>query len=100
MKESIFMGEPHPARVEGSTLAEGRPSKRPANMWTIRQCVSSSQVFTYFEPSLQREMQSKLADCMVPGGALVLGARETPFPGPFEPWVARACVYEKVAYRD
>jgi len=52
-------------------------------------------VFTYFEPSLQREMQSKLADCLVPGGALVVGAREIPLPGDFEPWVARSGVYKR-----
>jgi hypothetical protein len=31
----------------------------------------------------------------VPGGAFIVGARETPLPGDFEPWLARAGVYEK-----
>jgi chemotaxis protein methyltransferase CheR len=57
-------------------------------------------VFTYFEPALQRELQSKLADCLVPGGALVVGAHETTLPGDFEPWLERAGVYERVEPRS
>jgi chemotaxis protein methyltransferase CheR len=52
-------------------------------------------VFTYFEPALQREIQSKLAGSLFPGGALVVGAHETPLPGDFEPWLVPAGVYEK-----
>ena len=57
-------------------------------------------VFTYFEPGLQREIQSKLAESIFPGGALVVGAHETPLPGDFEPWLARAGVYERVESRN
>jgi chemotaxis protein methyltransferase CheR len=68
--------------------------ERPEGLFDLVLC--RNLVFTYFEPALQREVQSKIAESMVPGGALVVGARETPLPGEFEPWVARACVYEKV----
>jgi chemotaxis protein methyltransferase CheR len=57
-------------------------------------------VFTYFEPTLQREVQSKLAETIFPGGSLVVGVHEAPLPGDFEPWVARAGVYEKVEKAD
>jgi len=68
--------------------------ERPEGCFDLVLC--RNLVFTYFEPPLQREIQSKLADCIVPGGALVVGARETPLQGDFEPWLARAGVYEKV----
>jgi chemotaxis protein methyltransferase CheR len=72
--------------------------ERPEGYFDLVLC--RNLVFTYFEPALQREMQSKIAESIVPGGALVVGARETPLPGAFEPWVARAGVYEKVEKRD
>ena len=68
--------------------------ERPEGRFDLVLC--RNLVFTYFEPPLQREIQSKLADCLVPGGAFIVGARETPLPGDFEPWLARARVYEKV----
>jgi chemotaxis protein methyltransferase CheR len=68
--------------------------ERPEGCFDLVLC--RNLVFTYFEPPLQREIQSKLADCIFPGGALVVGARETPLQGDFEPWLARAGVYEKV----
>jgi chemotaxis protein methyltransferase CheR len=66
---------------------------RPEGCFDLVLC--RNLVFTYFEPPLQRAIQSKLADCLVPGGALVVGARETPQPGDFVPWLERARVYEK-----
>jgi chemotaxis protein methyltransferase CheR len=67
--------------------------ERPEGCFDLILC--RNLVFTYFEPPLQREIQSTLADRLVPGGALVVGARETPLPGDFEPWRARAGVYQK-----
>jgi chemotaxis protein methyltransferase CheR len=72
--------------------------ERPEGPFDLILC--RNLVFTYFEPALQREMQSKLADCLVPGGALVVGAHETTLPGDFVPWIARAGVYEKLQSRN
>jgi len=68
--------------------------ERPEGWFDMVLC--RNLVFTYFEPPLQREMQSKLADGIVPGGALVVGARESPLSGDFEPWIARSGVYRRV----
>jgi chemotaxis protein methyltransferase CheR len=54
--------------------------------------------FTYFDRDLQRETGARLADVLRPGGALVLGARET-LPKDlhrFEPWSAPHRVYRRV----
>lgn len=53
-------------------------------------------VFTYFEPSLQREIQERLLEKIRPGGALVVGERETPLPVGLEPWIDRSGIYRKV----
>lgn len=52
-------------------------------------------VFTYFEPSLQHEIQEKLLEKIVPGGAFVVGEREEPIDFGLEPWVARSGIYRK-----
>ena len=51
--------------------------------------------FTYFDLDLQREVADRLAACIRPGGALVLGAHETLPEGSsgFAPWSAGLRVY-------
>ena len=54
--------------------------------------------FTYFDLDVQREVASKLAACMRPGGALVLGTHETLPEGTrgFDPWSPNLRVYARV----
>jgi chemotaxis protein methyltransferase CheR len=54
-------------------------------------------VFTYFAAELQREVASDLARSLRPGGALVVGARETVPDGlnALEPWPAAPGVYRR-----
>lgn len=63
--------------------------------------------FTYFDPELRRDVAAHLAACIRPGGALVLGRRETLPAGShgFEPWPAAPSVFRReagseVAYGD
>lgn len=53
--------------------------------------------FTYFDLGLQGEVAARLASCITPGGALVLGAHERLPNGTetFAPWSAGLCVYRK-----
>jgi chemotaxis protein methyltransferase CheR len=53
--------------------------------------------FTYFELDLQRDVASRLAACLRPGGALVLGRRETLPEGSrgFSPWSAALPVWRR-----
>jgi chemotaxis protein methyltransferase CheR len=53
--------------------------------------------FTYFDPSLQQDILSRLKEKLVPGGALVIGAHEA-LPsgaGGFAAWPRSTCVYWK-----
>jgi chemotaxis protein methyltransferase CheR len=43
-------------------------------------------VFTYFDPALQREVQSAMLSRLRAGGAFVVGAHETPLGDGLEPW--------------
>lgn len=53
-------------------------------------------VFTYFEPELQRELCRRLAACLRPGGALVVGAHEAiPEHAAFSPWPDAPSVYRR-----
>lgn len=52
-------------------------------------------VFTYFDPSLQREIQENLLEKIVPGGAFVVGEREEPLDFGLEPWIARSGIYRR-----
>jgi chemotaxis protein methyltransferase CheR len=52
-------------------------------------------VYTYFEPSLQREIQEKLLEKAIPGGAFVVGEREEPLGFGIEPWIARSGIYRR-----
>jgi chemotaxis protein methyltransferase CheR len=72
--------------------------ERPEGRFDLVLC--RNLIFTYFEPALQQAVQSKLAESIFPGGSLVVGVHEAPLPGDFEPWLARAGVYEKVEKRD
>jgi chemotaxis protein methyltransferase CheR len=69
--------------------------ERPQGRFDLVLC--RNLVFTYFAPTLQREIQSKLAESILHGGALVVGAHETPLPGDFAPWLPPAGVYERVS---
>ena len=53
--------------------------------------------FTYFDPDLQRAVGDRLAGCLHPGGALVLGAHESMPAGVrgLAPWSERFRVYRK-----
>jgi chemotaxis protein methyltransferase CheR len=56
-----------------------------------------NDAFTYFDLDLQREVADRLAACMRPGGALVLGAHEA-LPGGasgFAPWSPSLPVYRR-----
>ena len=55
--------------------------------------------FTYFEPALQRQVAGTFADCVRPGGALVVGAHESlpEHVEGFVPWPGARCVYRKTA---
>jgi chemotaxis protein methyltransferase CheR len=70
----------------------------PAGWFDLVLC--RNLVFTYFDPGLQREIQSRFAHIIAPGGALVVGAHEKPFEEGFEPWVAHSGVYRKVVMSD
>lgn len=53
---------------------------------------------TYFDPLLQREVLSRIADRMVPGGAFVIGSHEALPPGAdprLEPWPGVRAVFRR-----
>jgi chemotaxis protein methyltransferase CheR len=56
---------------------------------------------TYFEPQLQRAVTQRLADALWPGGALVVGMRESPPPDirDLVPWPGVGAVFRKVGGR-
>jgi chemotaxis protein methyltransferase CheR len=55
-------------------------------------------VFTYLDEGLQREVTGWILDVLRPGGALVVGAHETPPDlGALAPWSARFGVYRRSA---
>lgn len=55
--------------------------------------------FTYFDNALQLEVLSYLHDCLVDGGALVIGGHETLPEGScgFEHWTAQRAIFRKAA---
>ncbi len=57
--------------------------------------------FIYFEEGLQREVLERIREKLVPGGALVIGSRESLPRGVsgFEPWASRLGVYRRSAGR-
>jgi chemotaxis protein methyltransferase CheR len=54
-------------------------------------------VFTYFAEDLQVQVGTRLAGALRPGGALVVGAHETPPPDAFEPWICTRGVWRRAA---
>lgn len=52
-------------------------------------------VFTYFDKTLQREIESRLVEQLVPEGAFVVGERESPLNGELGPWIAESGIYRK-----
>jgi chemotaxis protein methyltransferase CheR len=67
----------------------------PADRFQLVLC--RNVAFTYFDHELQREVADRLAACIMPGGALVLGAHETLPEGTsgFVPWSANRRVYRR-----
>ncbi len=57
--------------------------------------------FTYFDDGLQREVLERIREKLVPGGALVIGNRESLPKGAYgvEPWSQTLPVYRKVVAR-
>lgn len=53
--------------------------------------------FTYFADDVQRAVAGHLHRALRPAGALVVGAHETPAPGPFEPWLRDRGVWRRAS---
>jgi chemotaxis protein methyltransferase CheR len=53
--------------------------------------------FTYFEPSLQREILQKMLERLLPGGFLIVGIHESLPEGVsgIFPWREKRCIYQK-----
>lgn len=71
--------------------------RRAAPEGLFRLILCRNMAFTYFDEPLQREILHKIADRLVPGGALVIGSLES-LPeghGGLEPWSKKLGVYRK-----
>ena len=52
-------------------------------------------VFTYFEKALQKRIFTAMENILIPGGFLVIGAHENPFPADSRLAVFAKCIYRK-----
>ena len=71
--------------------------ERPEGIFHLVLC--RNLVFTYYDEALQRELLPPIAEVVVPGGALVVGAHER-LPAEqthFTPWGSVPGVYRRVA---
>jgi chemotaxis protein methyltransferase CheR len=70
-------------------------SEAPEGMFDIVLC--RYLVFTYYDFDLQRQILSRIARLMNPGGALVLGqTEELPRSDAFVPWFSQLRIYKRV----
>jgi chemotaxis protein methyltransferase CheR len=69
--------------------------KMPAGPFHLILC--RNLVFTYFEPSLQREILQKMLERLLPGGFLIVGIHESLPEGVsgIFPWREKRCIYQK-----
>lgn len=82
-------------RAAATFLVQDIRERAPEGVFQLILC--RNLVFTYFDESLQKQTAQRLTDRLTPGGALIIGNRESLPDGPWkiQPWSVQLGVYRK-----